>query len=67
MFILYTYTRESNHVDVFNQIDFLLSPSTVFSGEVDAIDLQAKEPCKYVEFKTTRQLDSYRQERNFIK
>lgn len=44
-----------------------LSPYTVFSGEVDAIDLQAKEPCKYVEFKTTRQLDSYRQERNFIK
>lgn len=41
--------------------------SLLFSGEVDAIDLHAKEPCKYVEFKTTRQLDSYRQERNFIK
>ena len=39
----------------------------VFSGEVDAIDEQAKESCKYVEFKTTRQLDNYRQERNFIK
>lgn len=52
---------------MFLDLDFLLSPWTVFSGEVDAIDLQAKEPCKYVEFKTTRQLDSYRQERNFIK
>ncbi|XP_056019700.1 decapping and exoribonuclease protein-like isoform X2 [Ostrea edulis] len=41
--------------------------SLLFSGEVDAVDLQAKESCKYVEFKTTRQLESYRQERNFIK
>ncbi|XP_062585389.1 decapping and exoribonuclease protein-like [Saccostrea cucullata] len=41
--------------------------SLLFSGEVDAIDHQAADSCKYVEFKTTRQLDNYRQERNFIK
>ncbi|XP_064609120.1 decapping and exoribonuclease protein-like [Liolophura sinensis] len=43
----------------------LTSHSMVFAGEVDGLDPKSTEPCKYVELKTSREIDNRRQDENF--
>ena len=40
---------------------------SVYSGEVDAVDPTSKADNKYVEFKTSREIDTPRQDENFKK